>query len=63
MRRPLVLGIIKIKVINLQGATIYETQQVTSNTIQLPTVASGQLIVAMILKDGVVLTQKMVVQR
>jgi hypothetical protein len=53
----------KIKVINLLGNTIYEIQQVTSPTIQLPAVANGQLFVAMILKDGTVLTQKMVVQR
>jgi hypothetical protein len=52
-----------IKVINLQGTTVYETQNVTNNTIQLPTATSGQFFVVMILKDGNVLTQKMVVQR
>jgi len=51
-----------IKVINMQGSTVYETQQVTSNALQLPTATSGQFFVVMILKDGSVLTQKMVVQ-
>jgi len=45
------------------GATVYESQNVTEHTIQLQNSASGQYFVVMILKDGNVLTQKMVVQR
>jgi hypothetical protein len=45
------------------GATVYETQALTSNTIQLQTSATGTFFVVVILKDGTVLTQKMVVQR
>jgi len=52
-----------LKISSLMGVTIYEAQNVTSNTIQLQNSASGQYFVVMILKDGSVLTQKMVVQR
>jgi len=51
------------KIINLLGIPIYETQNLTSNTIQLGTSTSGYCFVIMILKDGSVLTQKMVIQR
>jgi len=52
-----------LKILNLLGATVYETQNLSSNTIQLPTTVSGTFFVAIILKDGAVLTQKMVVRR
>ena len=52
-----------IKITNLLGVTVYETQNPTSNTIQLPATASGQHFVVLILKTGKVLTQKMMVQR
>jgi len=52
-----------LKVLNSLGTTIYETQDLSSNTIQLPTSASGTFFVVIILKDGAVLTQKMVVRR
>jgi len=55
--------IANIKVINMLGVTVYETQNLTSNTIQLPNTASGQHFVMVMLKDGTVLTQKMMVQR
>jgi len=51
-----------LKILNLLGVTVYETQNLTSNIIQLPTSATGTFFVVMILKDGTVLTQKMVVQ-
>jgi len=51
-----------LKITNLMGATVYETQKVTSNTIQLQNPAKGTYFVVMILKDGSVLTQKMMVQ-
>ena len=43
------------------GATVFETQNVTEHTIQLQNTAQGQYFVIMILKDGSVLTQKMMV--
>ncbi|MCL2289258.1 MAG: T9SS type A sorting domain-containing protein [Bacteroidetes bacterium] len=52
-----------LKIINSLGATIYENQELTSNTIQLQTTATGTFFVVIILKDGAVLTRKMVIQR
>ena len=51
-----------LKITNLMGATVYETQNVASNTVQLQSPAKGTYFVVMILKDGAVLTRKMVVQ-
>ena len=51
-----------LKITNLMGATVYETQKVTSNTVQLQNPTAGTFFVVMILKDGAVLTRKMVVQ-
>jgi len=45
------------------GVTVYETQKIISNTIQLQSTVSGLHFVIILLKDGTVLTQKMVVQR
>jgi len=50
-----------LKIINLLGVTIYETQHITTNTIQLQPSAPGTVFVVMILKDGSVITQKMIV--
>jgi len=55
--------ILHTKVVNLLGVTVYEAQNPTSNTIQLPAFASGQHFVMVMLKDGTVLTQKMMLQR
>jgi hypothetical protein len=52
-----------LKITNLLGVVVYETQNVTSNTIQLPAAASGQHFVVLVLKDGTVLSQKMMLQR
>jgi hypothetical protein len=52
-----------LKISNLIGTIIYETQHVTEQPIQLPNSASGMFFVVIILKDGAVLTQKMVVQK
>jgi len=52
-----------LKILNPLGAIVYETQNLTSNTIQLPNFASGQHFVMVMLKDGTVLTQKMMLQR
>ena len=52
-----------LKIINSIGATLYETQTLSSHTIQLPTSATGQHFVVIMLKDGAMLTQKMVIQR
>ena len=51
-----------LKITNLMGATVYETQNVVSNTIQLQKPTAGTFFVVMILKDGSVLTRKMVVR-
>ena len=50
------------KITNFMGATVYETQNVASNTVQLQNPAAGTFFVVMVLKDGAVLTRKMVVQ-
>jgi len=52
-----------LKITNLLGIPVYEAQNPTSNTIQLPATASGQHFVVLMLKNGKVLTQKMMVQR
>ena len=55
--------IANLKITNSLGATVYETQNLFSNTIQLPTSTSGLHFVVVMLKDGTVLTQKMMLQR
>jgi hypothetical protein len=45
------------------GVTVNESKNPASNTIQLPASASGQHFVVVNLKDGTVLTQKMMIQR
>ena len=52
-----------LKVVNLLGITVYETQALSSNAIHLPATASGHHSVVVTLKDGSVFTQKMVIQR
>ncbi|MDR2970958.1 MAG: T9SS type A sorting domain-containing protein [Bacteroidales bacterium] len=59
----LLSDIANLKIVNLFGVSVYETKNQTSNTVQLQNAAPGQYFVVMILKDGTVLTQKMVVQR
>jgi len=51
------------KITNSLGATVYETQNLFSNTIQLQNSASGLHFVVAMLKDGTMLTQKMVIQK
>jgi hypothetical protein len=51
------------KITNLLGITVYETKNLASNIIQLQNSAQGLYFVVLILQDGSVLTQKMVVQR
>jgi len=53
----------QLKITNTLGLTVYETQKLSSNEIQLPNSVSGLYFVVMVLKDGTVLTQKMMVQR
>ena len=55
--------IANFKIVNLLGVPIYETQNVASNIVRLQNSASGQFFVIMILKDGTVLTQKMIIQK
>jgi len=52
-----------LKITNMLGVPVYESQNVTSPTIQLPASASGQHVVVLSLKDGTVLSQKMMLQR
>jgi len=52
-----------LKIINSLGTTVYETQNLPSNTIQLPASASGLHFVIVGLTDGTALTQKMMIQR
>jgi len=52
-----------LKIINLLSVTIYETQRVVSNEIQLQNFDSGLHFVVMLLKDGTMFTQKVMVQR
>jgi len=53
----------QLKITNTLGLNVYETQRLASNEIQLPNSVSGLYFVVMVLKDGTVLTQKMMVQR
>jgi hypothetical protein len=55
--------IANLKIVNLFGVSVYETKTITEHTLQLQNSASGMFFVVIILKDGTVLTQKMVVQR
>ena len=55
--------ITNLKITNPLGITVYKTQNVTEHTIQLQNSASGMFFVVINLKDGTVLTQKMMVQR
>ena len=55
--------IVNLKVINLLGTTIYETQHLASHEIQLQNSGNGLFFVVVTLSDGTVLTQKMMVQR
>jgi hypothetical protein len=55
--------IANFRIMNLLGVPIYETQNLASNTIQVGTPATGHFFVIIILKDGSVLTTKMIIQR
>jgi len=48
---------------NTLGLTVYETRNLVTNEIQLHNAVFGLYFVVMVLKDGTVLTQKMMVQR
>jgi len=52
-----------LKISNLLGVTIYEAQNLISNNIQLSSSVSGIVFVIIILRDGTLLTQKMLIQR
>ena len=51
-----------LKITNLLGFPVYETKHIVSNEIQLSNAVSGMCFVIIHLKDGTVLTQKMMVQ-
>jgi hypothetical protein len=52
-----------LKITNTLGVTVYESQHLVSNEIQLQNSAPGLYFVVMVLKDGTALTQKVMVQR
>jgi len=52
-----------LKISNLMGVPVFEAQNLSSNTIQLQSTVSGLHFVIIILKDGTMLTQKMVVAK
>ena len=52
-----------LKVVNPSGIPVYETQNLASNEIQLLNAGSGLYFVVIFLKDGTMLTQKMMLQR
>jgi len=52
-----------LKITNTVGAVVYESQHLVSNEIQLQNTAPGLYFVVMVLKEGTVLTQKVMVQR
>jgi hypothetical protein len=54
--------IANLKITNSLGGIVYETQNPATNAIQMPASASGLHFVVIILKDGSVLTQKMMIQ-
>jgi len=55
--------ITNLKVMDMLGVTVYETKNITSNIISLENSAAGFYFVVIILKDGTVLTQKMMKQQ
>jgi hypothetical protein len=55
--------IANLKITNPLGVIVYKTQDVTEDTLQLSNSASGMFFVVIVLKDGTMLTQKMMVQR
>jgi len=55
--------ITNFKITNSLGATVYETQNLFSNTIQLPTSTSGLHFVVAMLKDGTEFAQKIMIQK
>jgi hypothetical protein len=52
-----------LKITNTLGVTVYETQYLNSHEIQLQKTNTGLHFVVIFLKDGTLLTQKMMVQR
>ena len=52
-----------LKVMDMLGVTVYETKNITSNLISLENSVAGFYCVVIILKDGTVLTEKMMIRR
>jgi hypothetical protein len=52
-----------LKVIDMIGTTVYEVKNLSSTTIQLPSIANGLYFVVIGLKDGSLLREKVVIQR
>ena len=56
-------AIANLKITNMLGVSVYETQHLVSNEILLQNAGAGLYFVVVLLEDGTVVTQKMVVQR
>jgi hypothetical protein len=52
-----------LKITNTLGAIVYESRNIDSNNIQLQNSGTGLYFVVMMLKDGTLLTQKMMLQQ
>ena len=52
-----------LKITDMLGGIVYETKNLTTNTIQIQNATNGLYFVMVILKDGNLLTQKMMKQR
>jgi len=52
-----------LKITNTLGVPVYETQTLVSNEIQLPNASAGLYFVVVVLNDGTLLNQKMMIQR
>ena len=59
----LLSDITNLKVMDMLGVTVYESKNISSNLIHLENSAAGFYCVVIILKDGTVLTEKMMIQR
>ena len=55
--------IANFRITNLLGVSVYESNTLSLNTIELQSAPSGIYFIVMMLKDGTVLTQKMMIQR
>ena len=58
-----VTEVARLKITNTLGVSVYETQTLSSQEIQLPNASAGLYFVVVLLNDGTVLNQKMMIQK